>query len=169
MIMIREFEERDAVQAGILIADTYSKFNLGYLAEAERAPYLGGFIHARSDDPEHRKIILNLLKSQVVFVAEDERGNVVGILRGKTGRLCSLFVGGAHHHLGIGRRLCERFEDECRKLGATQITLAASLYAVPFYQRLGYKKSTGVRIGYSFAGPNFPFQPMKKRLNAQGY
>jgi hypothetical protein len=38
------------------------------------------------------------------------------------------------------------------------------LYAVPFYQKLGYKKSTGVRAGWSFAGQDFKWQPMKKIL-----
>lgn len=163
MVVIRDFDEGDAVQAGILIADTYRKYNLSHISEDELPPYLGGFVHARSDDAEHRASILRLLKAPMVFVAE-ERGNVVGILRGRKGRLSSLFVSEAFHRKGIGRQLCECFEAECRNLGATQITLAASLYAVPFYQRLGYKKSTGIRRANSFDGPDFRYQPMKKVL-----
>ena len=44
------------------------------------------------------------------------------------------------------------------------IRLASTLYAVPFYTRMGYKKSTGVRNGWSFEGSGFQYQPMKKVL-----
>jgi hypothetical protein len=60
--------------------------------------------------------------------------------------------------------LVEHFEQECMKLGGKVIRLASTLYAVPFYQRLGYKKSTGVRRGWSFEGRGFRWQPMKKPL-----
>jgi hypothetical protein len=38
------------------------------------------------------------------------------------------------------------------------------LFAVPFYSKLGYQKSTGVRISWSFDGYGLPVQPMKKKL-----
>ncbi len=86
------------------------------------------------------------------------------LLRGSPGRLHSLFVAGERHRRGIGRRLMDAFEDECRRRGAEKITMASTLYAVPFYQSLGYKKSTGVRRMRSFEGEGLPYQPMKKVL-----
>lgn len=100
----------------------------------------------------------------MVFVAENELDEIVGILRGKKDRLQSLFVRGDMHHQGIGRHLVEYFEQFCLGLGGEVIRLASTLYAVPFYQKLGYKKSTGVRAGWSFAGQDFKWQPMKKSL-----
>ena len=56
------------------------------------------------------------------------------------------------------------FEAELRAAGCEAITLQSTLYAVPFYQRLGYKRFTGVRSGSCFDGTGFRYQPMKKLL-----
>ena len=40
----------------------------------------------------------------------------------------------------------------------------STLYAVPFYTKLGYKKTTGVRAAWSFEGTGLLYQPMKKVL-----
>ena len=103
------------------------------------------FRHARSLDPAHRAAI-------------------VGVLRGRADKLQSLFVRADHHRRGIGRRLVMHFEQACRQQGSSVIRLQATLYAVPFYRALGYKKSTGVRTGQIFDGTGFKYQPMKKVL-----
>ena len=87
------------------------------------------------------------------------------MLRGKTDKLQSLFVSGSEHRQGIGRKLVEKFEAECIAHGSEFIKLMSTLYAVPFYQAIGYKKSTGLRSMKSFDGEGFRYQPMKKVLN----
>ena len=99
----------------------------------------------------------------MVFVAEDGR-EIVGVLRGRKGRLAGLFVREDHHRQGIGRRLVRRFERECLRQGSTVIRVAATLYAIPFYAAVGYKKSTGIRSGGSFEGRGLKYQPMRKVL-----
>ena len=42
--------------------------------------------------------------------------------------------------------------------------VAATLYAVPFYLKMGFKRTTGVRSGRSFEGRGLMVQPMKKAL-----
>ncbi len=42
---------------------------------------------------------------------------------------------------GIGKKLVKHFEKEAIKLGAKEIKIRASLYATPFYQKIGYKKN----------------------------
>jgi len=86
------------------------------------------------------------------------------VLRGRKERLASLFVREDHHRRGIGRRLVEQFEQECLRQEATVIRVAATLYAIPFYAALGYRKTTGVRNGWSFEGTGLQYQPMKKVL-----
>ena len=68
------------------------------------------------------------------------------------------------HNQGIGTLLVEQFEQACLELGGEVIRLASTMHAIPFYQKLGYKKSTGVRAGWSFDGEDFKWQPMKKSL-----
>jgi GNAT superfamily N-acetyltransferase len=163
IIIIRDYCEDDAQAVGALIADTYSAFNLSFAPPAERGAFLGPFQHARSSEKAHQEAIARAIRSEVVLVAEVE-GEIVGVLRGRRERLASLFVRGDHHRQGIGRRLVERFEQTCRGQGVTVIRVAATHYAVPFYLKMGYKRSTGMRAGWSFEGRGLTYQPMKKIL-----
>ena len=169
MITVRRYRESDAESVGKLIADTYSEFNLSFASPKERALLLGPFQYARSPEKAHREAIAQVIRAPMVLIAADD-GEIVGVLRGgrkdKRQRtvLQSLFVKGDHHRQGIGRKLVERFERECLRQGATVIRLAATLYAVPFYLAMGYKRSTGVRSGWSFEGSGIKIQPMRKVL-----
>jgi len=167
MITIRRYRLDDAQSVGRLIADTYGEFNLSFLVPTDRGPFLGPFQHARSTEKAHQEAIAQTICSEMVFVAEED-GEIVGVLRGRRERLASLFVCGDCHRRGIGRSLVERFEQECLDQRVTVIRVASTLYAVPFYLAMGYKRSTGVRIGWSFEGRGLQYQPMRKVLKARG-
>ena len=162
-ITIRPYREQDAQSVGRLIADTYSTYNLDFLPAKARAPFLGPFAHATSPDPAHQEAIAGVIHSETVLVAE-QAGEIVGVLRGRKERLASLFVRGDRHRRGIGRRLVEAFERLSREEGVAVIRVAATLYGVPFYLAMGYKRSTGMRSGHSFQGRGLPTQPMRKVL-----
>jgi predicted N-acetyltransferase YhbS len=165
MIIIRNYDEKaDAEAVGVLIAETFRKFNLDFASLDEQQKLLGPFRHAWSADPVHREAITHVIRADMVFVAEDG-GQIVGVLRCRPGRLQSLFVREDHHHQGIGRKLVELCEQESCSRGSHFIHLAATLYAVPFYEAVGYKKSTGIRNGWSFDGTGLKYQPMKKVLD----
>jgi GNAT superfamily N-acetyltransferase len=157
---IRTYGEDDAVEVGRLIARTHSAFNLSFATPEQRAALLGPFRFARSADPARREAIARAIAAPLVLVGGrlDHRQRVV---------LQSLFVAGSHHRRGVGRRLVERFEKDCRARGTMVIKVASTLYAVPFYQALGYRRSTGVRTMSSFEGAGLPYQPMKKRLQPE--
>ncbi|MBN1485433.1 MAG: GNAT family N-acetyltransferase [Chloroflexia bacterium] len=166
MTTIRRYRESDAPEVGKLIADTYSEFNLSFVPPDELGLFLGPFRHARSQQKLHQQAIAQVIQSAMVYVAEAD-GEIVGVLRGRKERLGSLFVRGDHHRQGIGRKLVERFEQESLRQGVTIIRVAATLYAVPFYLAMGYKRSTGVRTGWSFEGRGLKIQPMRKVLEKQ--
>ena len=169
MITIRAYRDDDAAGVGRLIARTYSAFNLGFAAPGRQAGLLGPFQFAESTDPAHRAAIAKAIGAPTVLVAE-EAGAMVGVLRGGRldgkGRtvLQSLFVAVAHQRRGVGRRLVARFEQVCLAQWVTVVKVASTLYAVPFYQALDYKRSTGVRTMRSFQGGGLAYQPMKKTL-----
>ena len=163
MITIRDYRESDAPGVGRLIADTYGDLNLGFASPQEKGRLLGPFRHARSPDQAHQEAIARVIRASMVFVAEDG-GDIVGVLRGRRDRLASLFVREDHHRQGIGRRLVERFEQECARQGGSLVRVAATLFAIPFYTAMGYKKTTGIRSGWSFEGTGLRYQPMKKFL-----
>jgi GNAT superfamily N-acetyltransferase len=169
MITTRTYRDEDAASVGRLIASTYSAFNLGFATPDQQASLLGPFRFAESAERAHRAAIAEALGAPMVLVAE-EAGAIVGVLRGgrldERGRtiLQSLFVAADHQRRGVGRRLVRRFEHACRARGVIVVKLSSTLYAVPFYQALSYQRSTGVRVGRSFQGSGFPYQPMKKVL-----
>jgi GNAT superfamily N-acetyltransferase len=163
MVILRPYGEPDAPAVGRLIADTFAAFNLAYASPAERALLLGPFRYARSPEPYHRAAIAEAIRAEMVYVAQ-EGVELVGVLRGRADKLQSLFVRGDHHRRGIGRRLLACYERQCRRRGSAAIKVQATLYAVPFYQKLGYKRTTGVRSMRIFEGARFPYQPMKKVL-----
>jgi GNAT superfamily N-acetyltransferase len=164
MTFTRDYvEATDSQAVGELIASTYRKFNLGFASVDEQEKLLGPFRHAFSPDPSHQGAIARVLRAEMVFVAVDG-DHIVGVLRCKPGRLQSLFVREDHHRQGIGRKLVECCERECAQRGSRSIGLAATIYAIPFYQAMGYKKSTGLRNGRSFEGEGLIYQPMKKVL-----
>lgn len=163
MTTIRDYQKSDAPAVGLLIKETYSEFNLDFLPAEELPPYLGPFAFAGLDDPERLEDIHAVILSELVFVA-DVDGQIAGVLRGRLNRLGSLFVAKEYHHQGIGAALVEHFEEAVREQGSQVIRVASSLYAVPFYLKMGYKRSTGVRVGWSFQGQGLPIQPMKKTL-----
>ena len=99
-----------------------------------------------------------------MIIVADDADQIVGVLRCRPSHLQSLFVRDDHHRQGIGRKLVERCEQECAQRGSRSIRLAATLYAVPFYEAVGYKKSTGIRSGWSFGGMGLKYQPMNKIL-----
>ena len=160
---IRNYRPDDAPAVGRLIADTYSDFNLGEFPAPIRRAMLGPFAHARSTDPTHRREIAAVIAADTVLVAVED-DEIVGVLRARPGRLASLFVSEAHHRRGIGSRLVGRFEQQVRSAGGGPVRVAATLFAVPFYQALSYRKTTGVRRLRSFDGEGLPFQPMIKTI-----
>lgn len=160
---IRQYREDDAPAVGRLIAETFRKYNLSHADPEEQNRLLGPFRHAFSDNPTHREAVRSILKSPMLYVAQDG-DEIVGVLRGRKNVLASLFVRGDRHGQGIGRKLVERFECDSRAQGITWIRVAATLFAVPFYKAMGYKKTTGIRSCPTFDGTDLKIQPMKKLL-----
>ena len=164
-IEIRPYRETDSPAVGRLIADTFSEFNLSSVGPENRDLLLGPFRHSGSVETAHQEAIAQAIRSEMVFVAEVD-GEIAGVLRGRATRLGSLFVRGDLHRQGIGRRLVACFEQACAEQGGGTIKVAATLYAVPFYLEMGYKRTTGVRAYHAFGASGLEYQPMKKVLGS---
>ncbi|MBD3244467.1 MAG: GNAT family N-acetyltransferase, partial [Candidatus Moranbacteria bacterium] len=82
---------------------------------------------------------------------------IVGIIRGSKFRQGTLYVDSKYQRKGIATKLTKKFESEVRKQGSHELKLIASLYSVPFYLSIGYKKTTGMRNRQGIK-----VQPMKK-------
>lgn len=162
-IVIRRCRESELLAVARLIADTYRDYNLTFAVPEERDQYLGPFRQAYSGDLQQIESLSTRMRAGIILVADD-KDEIVGVVRGEKEKLSSLFVRGDHHRRGIGRSLVEAFEQECASQGSEVIRLTATLFAVPFYVKMGYKKSTGARPWRAYGGEGMIVQPMKKRL-----
>jgi predicted GNAT family N-acyltransferase len=85
--------------------------------------------------------------THVVATVEDD---VIGYARliaeegGKTGQIRQVAVAPQWERRGVGTALIQGAIDEAGRLGMTDVWLNARLTAVPFYEKLGFKVTSGV-------------------------
>lgn len=152
---IRKFKSNDVVGAAFLISDTYKTFNKKEGMKDAAQKYIEFY-----NPKNNLKIIKEKFYKSRIFLVVENKGEVVGIARGNESKLVNLFVKGVLHGKGIGKKLMEVYEKKAIATGSKVLKLNASMYAVPFYQKIGYRKTTGIR---NLRG--LRVQPMKKDLN----
>jgi ribosomal protein S18 acetylase RimI-like enzyme len=144
-ITIRRLQKKDEKKVFSLIKRTFLKYNNISLSQEVIRDYLSFLTH------DNFCVFLR----QDSFVAEYDR-KVVGFARGRRERISSLFVDGRYHRRSIGTRLTAMLEAALMK-NTDIIRIRSSLHAVDFYERVGYRKTTGVRRFHGIL-----MQPMKK-------
>ena len=153
-MQIRKYVSSDAVGVAGVISKTFSKFNHKEGTKEAVNRYVTNY-SPRKNSAELKK---QFERTSLFFVAVD-KGKIVGMIRGNKNRVVNLFVLGSHHGIGLGKSLLKKFENQARKAGSKMIQMRASLYATPFYQSQGYRKTTGIR---DFMG--LKVQPMIKKF-----
>jgi len=154
MIKYRKFRDQDVKDVAMLMPRVYKEFN-SEEATPEKIQEFYDYIDPRKNS---NKELLQKIKRPVFFVATDN-SKIIGIIRGMPDRVTSLFVEGKYHKQGIGKKLFEFFQKEAIKQDSKSIKVRASLFATSFYEKMGFKKTTGRR---RFRG--MAIQPMKKTL-----
>ncbi len=152
---IRKYKKTDLKEAARLISKTFARFNNTEGTKKGVRDYIERYTPREKN---LSKIKDEFARTPIFYVAV-EKNKIIGLVRGKPNKLGNLFVDGKYHRKNIGRRLVSRFEEEAKKKKSKLIKVSASLYSVPFYQKMGYKKTTGVRCMH---GLNM--QSMQKRL-----
>ncbi len=100
-----------------------------------------------------------------VLVAEAE-GSVVGFgkLDGQAGEIEALFVDPKFGRRGIGSQILQVLENMAKRQGLTALTLDASLNAVKFYERAGYRQTEPTVCVYGKDAVEVPGMLMTKNL-----
>lgn len=159
MAVIRRYQQSDFEATARLVRDLFAKFVMPD-ATPEGVVWWTGFL---SLGPQNRDRLERRYASEpIAFVAVEGQG-VIGVAMGTREELKRLFVAERSQHQGLGRRLVARFERECLRQGGTRYRVVASLHAVGFYERMGCKRTTGVRELHGLR-----VQPMRKILNEGG-
>ena len=156
MAKIKKFQKKDTEAVARLVFDTFKRFNSGdYFDKRGVQKYLDMY-----DTKKNRveDIYQSFKRSPIFYVAVKE-DKIVGMVRGRPDKLINLYVDERFQGQGIARKLVEKFETEAKKRGGEEIKIRSSVYAMPFYEKMGYKKTTGIR---NLKGVKV--YPMKKRL-----
>lgn len=150
--VIRKFKRGDEKEVAKLIYETFRKYNENDGSKKAIKKYLENNSLKKSSEE-----LFNQYNGEIAFVALDGK-KIIGFVKGKRGHLRNLFVYGKYHGKGIGKMLMKKFESESKRMGSKEVVIShASTYAVPFYEKIGYKKTTGVRTKCGLK-----VQPMKK-------
>lgn len=156
MVRIRKLQKRDTEAVARLVFDTFRKFNSGdHFDKRGVQKYLDMY------DIKKREVedIYRSFKKSSIFYVAVEGDRIVGMIRGRPDQLINLYVQEEFHGRGIARKLVERFETEAKRGEVEEIKIRSSVYAMPFYEKMGYKKTTGMR---NLRG--IKIYPMKKNL-----
>ena len=155
MIRIRQYRKSDLQSGAKIVWDLWQKF-LFRDCSAEGARWWQAHLAPVKSNMD--KIAQRYDEAAISLVATDQ-GKAIGMVMGTKDELVRLFVHHRYHGKGVGRKLMQRYEAQCLRHGAISIRVLASLYAVPFYTKNGYKKTTGIRNC-----KGMKVQPMKKVL-----
>ena len=153
-IKIRALRKSDIEEVASLIARVFGRFNGREGTPAATKRYLGHY----DLGPERAELEKKYFSATVCLVAVAGT-EVVGVLRCNGEWVRNLFVEGGYHRRGIGSRLMDECERACRRQGLGVLRLNSTLYALPFYEVLGFRKTTGLRRKAGLV-----YQPMKKSL-----
>lgn len=148
---IRSYKKSDWEQVATLIQQTYKDFVVVDGTKEANEKYLNFF------DPKNERG--KQFYSDGIRLVATDRNKVIGVVRGSTSHLFNLYINKEYQRKGIGSALMKEYFKKAKKAGSRLIKLRSSSNAVPFYQQLGFKKTTGVR---TFMG--IRCQPMKKEL-----
>lgn len=154
----RKFKKEDIRQIAEIKNSVFRKFNSSEYFKEEAIDLYLDFTDPKKSDKELLEAFF--ISDKSIFYVAEENNKIIGFIKGSKDRIGNLFVLGSSHKKGVGRKLVELLEKEAKKQNSKEIKIRSSIYAIPFYQKMGYKKTTGVRNLH-----NLKIQPMKKLLN----
>ncbi len=154
-MQIRKLIKDDILGAAIIISKTFESCNILEGTKDGVKGYIDFYNPALN---KFEIIESSFNRTPYSFILEEDN-IVIGIIRGTETRIVNLFVDPNYHGKGYGKKLLARFEEEVFNLGSSFIKIKASLFATKFYEKAGYKKTTGIR---NFRG--LKMQPMIKKI-----
>lgn len=152
-IVYRNYESKDFIECLELIKDTVFKYcKESFIDEVALNNYL------KIMSPTNDRIIRSFetFPYQIVAIFES---SIVGVLRGTKEKLLHLFVKEGFHGNWIASNLMKIYENRLKESWIKFIKLKAAMNAISYYQKIWYKKTTGIRHKRWMK-----VQPMKKIL-----
>ena len=150
-MLIRKFKKQDVDEVYKLVSKTFKEFVSSDFSKRKIKEWL------EEQYPEKQ---IERSKTRDVYVAII-KNKIVGMIEALPNKKISrLFIDKSYHKKGIASSLLDKIEALYRKRGAKKLAVWSSLYAVKFYEKLGYRKSRGL-----VKKDGAVYQPMAKILN----
>jgi len=150
---IEKLKRNQLKQACKLVKDCFNEFIAPSFSLKGRKEFLF------SVTPE--KFIERLKSKKSEYYVAVRNNQLIGIIRTKKNYGISLlFIDKKFQKKGIAKRLFKKVESVFKKKGNKSIRIKSSLYAIRFYEKMGFKKSTGITKSHGMI-----YQPMRKLLN----
>lgn len=152
------FHEVSSLLATMMKEHTFKNVN-----DKSKEKFLGIFNYVDSKDPKHQMELERTLAMSDIWIAYEDN-EIIGIVRGSKDNILNLFVKDNHSRRGVGSQLVKMFENKCKIEGFPYVRLSSTVEAIGFYENLGYKKTTGLRMARYSGKRGFEYQPMMKPL-----
>ncbi len=150
---VRKFRKEDAEEICGLVKDSFNKFVSSSFTKKGSKNFLNFC---------NRENIIKKSEDSNVFVGVID-GKIVGTvsfsIKKGTGKIGWLFVHKDYQRNNIARALMSKAEEFYVRKGIKSVRVNSSVYAQKFYEKLGYKKSTGL-----IKKDGWFYQPMGKVL-----
>lgn len=163
MNSIKAYDGTNFQEVSNLLATMMKEHTFKNVNDKSKEKFLGIFNYVNSDDPRHIMELERTLALSDIWIAYDQN-KIVGIVRGSKDNILNLFVEDQYARHGIGSQLVKKFEEKCLVEGFSYVRLSSTVEAVGFYENLGYKKTTGLRMARYSGKRGFEYQPMMKPL-----
>ena len=142
-MIIRRFENTDAVEVSALIVTTLRTTNIKDYSQCYSENEILQL------QPEH---ILQRAGWMHLYVVCEEKKIIgcggIGPFWGKTDEsgLFNIFVHPVHQRQGVGRAIIETLEEDDYFTRARRVEIPASITGTPFYLKMGYSYKNGVTV-----------------------
>lgn len=139
-MIIRKAKQKDKETLWLIQTQAIRKLGTNYYSPEQIEAWTGGL----TPEESHNRLIEGYgqaIEHGTVLVAEDIDSTVVGFatLHTPSGEVGAIYVLPDYARRGIGRQLIEALEEEARRLGVDILHVKASLNAVAFYERVGFR------------------------------
>lgn len=160
---IKVYDGSNFYEVGMILASMMKNHTFKDVNDKTKEKFLGIFNYVDSKDPKMIMELERTLAMSDIWLAYEE-DKIVGVVRGNRDNILNLFVLDEYSRKGVGRALVSTFEEKCALNGFSNVRLSSSLEAIGFYEQLGYKKTTGLRMARYSGKRGYEYQPMMKAL-----
>lgn len=160
---IKPYDGTNFHEVSELLAIMMKNYTFKNVNDKSKEKFLGVFNYVGSNEPKMLMELERTLAQSDIWIAYDD-AKIIGIIRGSRDIILNLFVEDDYTRKGVGTELVQIFEEKCKVEGFINVRLSSAVEAIEFYETIGYKKTTGLRMAKYSGRKGYEYQPMMKMV-----